>query len=529
MRRWIAVGALALAACQTKESRVEPSSGSATATPTIVADAQVIEAPKLAIACGPAMLAPRIPAPKPGQKQPSIDSIDGLLGVGVQQPIGTPNIANIGQGQGASVGRMTQSQPTMKFAATFTQGPIDKAIVDRMFKRSTAKFRHCYQLELQQDPTKQGTTTVQVLIDNKGKVKQANASGIGGPCIQTVIMAMGNFPPPADDGVTLAKLVLQFDPGDTTSEPFHDHYNKVGALAPKPKAKPVAKPPPIPDTRSWTPYAASLGLASDDVAQAAGAELVKRMPLPKLESCFAGKNASERTMVQVAFDGAVIGARSGGSGDAQVDACISTSLIGLKVTAPPTVTELACDIVRGDPQPWRVAPEGYTVIDVGENQITQSGTAFSKATLVPANADATHAFLIVADPAAPPAMVALAYERTQWSAATLVAVKTDPGPPVFIAMGRDGRTREKDYAPLLAIEHEKDSVKSCVDNQSRATSPKAEIETLLRTLANSCDPKPCPATLSIALSGTMQDLAAAADAARRAGLPRIGLSTTVCP
>ncbi|HUS27053.1 MAG TPA: hypothetical protein VMZ53_01040 [Kofleriaceae bacterium] len=293
--------------------------------------------------------------------------------------------------------------------------------------------------------------------------------------------------------------------------------------------KAIAKPPPIPDTRSWTPYAASVGLASDDVAQAAGDELEKLMPLAKLERCFAGKDASVRTMVQVAFDGAVIGARSGGSGDAQVDACISTSLIGLKVTAPPTVSEVACDIVRGDPQPWRVAPESYTVLDVGPTEIKEAGVALTKQTLVPAKADATHAFLIVVDPAAQPGLVAGAFDRTQWSAATLVALKTESGSPVFIAMGRDGRTREKDYAPLLAIEREKDSVKSCVDGEARGTAPQAEIETLLQTLARSCDPKPCPATLSIALGGTMQDLAAAADAARRAGLPRIGLSTTGCP
>jgi len=108
-------------------------------------------------------------------------------------------------------------------------------------------------------------------------------------------------------------------------------------------------------------------------------------------------------------------------------------------------------------------------------------------------------------------------------------VKSDAGAPVFVAMGRDGRTREQDYAPLIAITHEKDNVKSCISEEARGTAPKAEVQTLLQTLANSCDPKPCPATLSIALGGTMQDLAADADAARRAGLPRMGLSTTGCP
>jgi hypothetical protein len=263
--------------------------------------------------------------------------------------------------------------------------------------------------------------------------------------------------------------------------------------------------------------------------QAAGDELETLMPLAKLETCFAGKNASERTMVTVAFDGGVIGARSGGSGDAQVDACISTSLIGLKVTAPPTVSEIACDIVRGDPQAWRVAPESYTVLEVGDKEIKEGGVVLTKQTLVPAKADATHSFLIVVDPAAPPAMLAAAFERTAWSAATLVALKTEAGAPVFIAMGRDGRTREKDYAQAMAITHDKDNVKSCIDGAERATAPKAEVQTLLQTLANSCDPKPCPATLSIALGGTMQDLAADADAARRAGLPRMGLSTTGCP
>jgi hypothetical protein len=388
---------------------------------------------------------------------------------------------------------------------------------------------HCYELELQTDPTKQSKVTVQVVIDSKGKVKSANASGDLGPCVQKHVMAMGDFPPPSEDALTLAKVQLQFDPGRTGGG-NNRYHNPRGAIAPipKPKPKPVP-PPPISDARSWTPYAASVGLASDDVAQAAGDELVKLMPLAKLDACFAGKDASERTMVQVAFDGNVIAARSGGSGDAQVDACISTSLIGLKVTAPPTVTELACDIVRGPPQAWRVAPESYTVLEVSDKEIKEGGNVLTKATLVPAKTDGTRAFLIVVDPAAPPALLATAFERTQWSAATVVALKTDSGPPIFIAMGRDGRTREKDYAPLFAIEQEKDSVKSCADDEERGTAPKAEVATLLQTLAKSCDPKPCPSTLSITLGGTMQDLAIAADAARRAGLPRIGLSTTGCP
>jgi hypothetical protein len=537
---WLVCGVLALVACKGNERPVASSSGSssAPAAPT-VADAHVPAAPALAISCGPAMLAPRIPASKAKPKQ--ADMLDALGGTGYGLDLeGKPGIVNgtgdlavgignIGQGQGASARQTYSGPPSIKFVTFVTQGPLDKPIIERWFKRARPRFQSCYERELGIDPDLSGKAMVQIMIDAKGQVKTMNASGVLSQCVSGVVKSMPDFPHSSDEAMTFAKVELKFEPGSSISSRW-DRHNPRGAIAPMPKPKPKpAPPPPISDARSWTPYAASVGLASNDVAQAAGDELVKIMPLAKLEACFAGKDASERTMVQVAFDGNVIAARSGGSGDAQVDACISTSIIGLKVTAPPTVTELACDIVRGKPQPWRVATESYSVLEVSDKEIKEAGAALTKKTLVPAKTDGTRAFLIVADPAAPPALVAAAFERTQWSAATLVALKTDPGAPIFIAMGRDGRTREKDYAPLFAIERDKDNVKSCADDAERGTAPKAEIETLLQTLAKSCDPKPCPATLSITLGGTMQDLATAADAARRAGLPRIGLSTTGCP
>lgn len=533
--RWITLLAVVVG-CQEKQPPAAKATGSANVVATAPADAHAIDAPDptLAIACGPAMLAPRIPPPP--KKQASVDPLQGLLG---QPGLGTGDgfgVGGLGDGGGVAIGELegtgvggglsgahrTDDQGgIVRFGTITMQGSLDKAIVLRFLKRAQGRFKACFDSDAQKTNKTEQAVDVQLVIDMKGRVPSVTANGDANACIQGALRQIP-FPANDSDGISIARFHLAYSAVPATSR-------GRAAVATQAAPKPVAKLPPIPDTRSWTPYAASLGLASDDTAQAAGDELVKLMPLAKLEKCFAGKDAAERAMVTVAFDGAVISARTGGSGDAQVDSCIAVSLIGLKVTAPPTVSEVACDIVRGAPQPWRVAPESYTVIEVGDKEIKEGGVVLTKDKLVPANGDATHAFLIVVDPAAPPTQLSRAFERTQWAGATLVALESDSGSPVFIAMGLDGRMREKDYAPMLGIQHVKDDVKSCVDKEARGTAPKAEVETLLQTLANACDPKPCPATLSIALGGTMQDLAADADAARRAKLTRIGLSTTGCP
>ena len=284
------------------------------------------------------------------------------------------------------------------------------------------------------------------------------------------------------------------------------------------RRKPAA-PSHISDTKVWTPYAAGEGLAPNDIATAAATELETaiRAKLGKLDECIGDRTGSLRAVLFVAFDGGVITARVGGLGDHQVDACVASALIGLKVGAPPIVSEVACDLTRGDPAPWRVTVDGgYDVrVDANALGIKQNGEVDA----------AEHSVLVVADPGAPPAMIARAVAHVPVRNAVVVAVKVDAGAPVFMGVGFDARTSSRGDGEPIAIDV-RGTPRACADGEAFATGTPQQ---LAAALAARCKTDPC-GTLAIPLGGdlTTKDLLPYVLAARDAGLSRIVVGGRGC-
>jgi hypothetical protein len=201
----------------------------------------------------------------------------------------------------------------------------------------------------------------------------------------------------------------------------------------------------------------------------------------------------------------VIGARTGGVGEHDVDACIAGALIGLKVAAPPIISEVACDFDRGAPAPWRLTLDGsYEVLEL--TQGTPPVDDIESAS--------EHAFAIVAAPDVAGKALARAVSAVRYSQATLLAVRRDGGAPVFVGMTRDARTASSGDGEPIAIDL-RGTAHACADGAALAGTP-------LDALRTTCASDPC-GTLSIAFdaSTTAGEVADQALAARAAGFTRI--------
>jgi hypothetical protein len=62
-------------------------------------------------------------------------------------------------------------------------------------------------------------------------------------------------------------------------------------------------------------------------------------------------------MLEINVSGELGDVRTGGLGDARGEGCVTRALGGLRVVTPVEEhVEIACDLARGDAQPWRVSP-----------------------------------------------------------------------------------------------------------------------------------------------------------------------------
>src|SRR5664279_5486477 len=271
----------------------------------------------------------------------------------------------------------------------------------------------------------------------------------------------------------------------------------------------------VADTRAWTPFAAGDALAPKDIAAFAAKELEPLIAArsAKLVACFADRTGSVRAMLRVAFDGGVIGARTGGLGDHDVEVCLAGALVGMKVSAPPIVPEIACDLDRGAPQPWRVTKNGgYKVLDVTATDVLDGGKPMA---LDSDEHDAQTTFLVIA----PSTLPAIRIDKTTLlvlaGSATLVGVQIDAGAPLFAGMGLDGRLAHGGEdaftadAVMLAVDPSGSPVRACVDGKfvADATVEPKSVDTLFAKLAAYCKTATCSSTIAVGPFGTAQDLA----------------------
>lgn len=348
-----------------------------------------------------------------------------------------------------------------------------------------------------------------------GKVIQADPTAhvLSEPveaCVNGVVRG-APFPAPPDGRVVAVTLPIAFDAtGATPAAP------EVEAVTP------------------WTPFAIDATEAAGVSEQTArAAEGALRGKLDAIEACFAGSavTGSLRAMLAVDALGALSSVRAGGLGDKAIEACVENALTGARVIMPSTSSgELACDLSRGDAQPWRVTLDrgGYGVVEISRTRVRHGEQTLAAGEEPDALGDHT-VFALVADADAPGALLARAMRWTNDADATLVAVRAGAGAaPQLLGAGHtaaaDDQTGEGDGARAM-LEVGAGAVTACAGRWKHAAqlADPAAIDGAAQQLATRCRSQSCLPTLVIAADrdAIARGLAAAVGAARRAGFDRV--------
>lgn len=74
--------------------------------------------------------------------------------------------------------RPSRVVPRVRLGKASITGQLDRQIVRRFVRNAVAGFRACYQRQLQKNPKLEGTLTLSFVIDVRGQVKAARASGL---------------------------------------------------------------------------------------------------------------------------------------------------------------------------------------------------------------------------------------------------------------------------------------------------------------------------------------------------------------
>lgn len=474
----VAVAALSLAACKGDASKAAPK----TKTPLATADAGVIQSQLKLLGCSAAQAAPTPSSPY------------GTIGGGRREHGGD----GFGMGSmGRSGGRPQTPQVTV--GGLTVKGPYPKATLVSMMAKHHNRLQFCYEQRLVKNPSITGSSTLAITVLPNGHVFDANVEqSIDDElslCLKHVIseLSFGASPAKGDERTLVSqKLTFAWSPG-TSSQP-----------RPEPKA--------------WTPFAAG-PRAPASVADPAAALFPPSLTLAKLESCLGERTGSFRTVVKIATDGGVIGARTGGLGDKDAETCVSTALIGLKTQPVALVTEVACDFQRGDATPWRLSLDaGYTVIEAGKPY-------------VPDDKDAEKTFVVIAEPKTTSADLATALLASMRGAASLVALRADAGPPIFVAAGPQPLSTSDPSSPLTLDTRDPLTICGGLLDASKSAAFN-DADKLLGAASRRCTHRPCPSMLVISTTGTHTalELAALAGAARGVDFERIVISPgSSCP
>jgi len=247
---------------------------------------------------------------------------------------------------------------------------------------------------------------------------------------------------------------------------------------------------------------------------------------------------SLRAMLAVDAEGALTSVRVGGLGDKTIEACVENAVTGLRVVLPSEVSgELACDLSRGDAQPWRATVDrgGYGVVRISRTGVRYGDRLLAEREeigeeIAPLTDHAM--FLLVADADAPGARLSLAMRWTGDADATLVAVREagrSDGPPRLVGVGYTaaaGQGGDSDAA-RATLEVGAAAVTACAGGwrQVAGLADPVAIDGAAQQLAARCRTASCSSSLVIAIDrdAVAKDLVEVAGAARRAGFERVML------
>jgi hypothetical protein len=539
--KWLVWCALAIG-CQSggHDSRPSPAvtSGSSAPIPAPPAPLDAPPAPQIALVrCTAARLPPHVDAPRSEPAKPSEADLEKAIGeIGGAGAIGTANgygqgggraQQNVGLGDGMggrSIGSHGMVSPGVTLGPLSVVGSLDKEIIHRYLRRSEQKLRYCYERRLVQNPGIAGTLIVKFVIDPEGKVPSAVVSGVDpevADCVRGVLRQI-EFPKPTGGGLVEVSTRLTAAPDSGPA----DHRGEIARYDPPKPTPPVH----VADTREWTPYAASEGLAPDDIASAAAAQLAAAIPehRAKLTACVGARTGSLRVVARVGGDGAIVAVRAGGLGDHQVDACIASELIGMKLAPAPIISEVACDFTMGESQPWRVTDDGYYTIAVTKDGVLHDGKPVTSAPTPKKDEDLT--LLVIVDRDAPGKLVDAAVRLTVHGSASLFAVKGEDGALRLAGTGPSGRAGARTSAPAYRIDATADPLRACDATASIATASVHDakaVDAMVSAIAKACGSGCADAPLAIR-SASGADLLAIAGAAQRAGVERITVGGAPC-
>ncbi len=460
---------------------------------------------------------------KPAPPLPNLDTENavygGLMGGGGVGTgiigIGTFGAARPGQGAGAP----GKPKTAVVLGAPSITGALAASVITRVLQPRVDAMAACASKEpqlLASGPaSSKAVVTWRFTVGATGKVIQADVTSpiLAAPisaCVTGVVRAAA-FPVPPDGRVVSVTLPIAFDATGTPPEP--------------PEADPV---------EPWTPFAMDPAEAASMNERAArAAEGAMRGKLPAIDECFASSRVtgSLRAMLAVDSDGTLTSARVGGLGDKAIEACVENAMTGLRVMLPmETSGELACDLSRGDALPWRATldREGYGVVEISRTRV-RFGDQMLSAGEVPDTLSDHPMFVLVADPDAPGALLALAMRWTGDADKTMVAVRGagPPGaPPQLVGVGHTSTAGSGEGEdPRAMLEIGAAGVTACASTWTHTAklADPAAVDGAAQQLAAKCRSLSCSTSLVIAVDAdaVAKDLVAVAGAARRAGFERV--------
>lgn len=427
----------------------------------------------------------------------------------------------IGIGVGPGAGAPAKPATTVLLGTPSITGSLSPAAITRVLQHRLGELSACAAKEKQLlasgPASSRAVVSWRFTIGTAGKVIQADVtSHVLSPALATCVTGVvrgATFPAPPDGRLVAVTLPIVFD-----------------ATGVEPEGAPEVEPVP-----PWTPFAIDSSETADSADKAArAAEGAMRGKLGAIEACFASSTAtgSLRAMLALDTEGALSSVRAGGLGDKAIEACVENAVTGLRVVLPTSdAAEIACDLSRGDAQPWRVTADrsGYGVVEVTRTRVRHADQMLSAGEEPDTLAE--HAmYVIVADADAPGAMLGLAMRWTRDADATLVAVR--PASPKgaaarFLAMGQtaasESASGELDDLVRATLQVGSASVTACVNRWTHVAklADPAAVGGAVQKLAAQCR-RQCPSSLVIAVD---RDAAAGAlievaGAARRAGFER---------
>ncbi len=402
-------------------------------------------------------------------------------------------------------------RPTVSLGTPHSSGPLDAGAVATGVRGELDQLTQCY-VAARGVPSK-AVVSYRLVIRGNGRMAAAAASGaLGGPLDTCVRRVLGRLRFPAKGTTTTATIALVFD--------------ATGAFATA--TSPVQKlfSPPEP----WTPFAIGPlpgGMAATSAARIT--EAVLRSRLVEIERCFAKSSVtgSMRMILELDLAGDLKSVRVGGLGDHDGERCAAKAVADLHVATPlQEHVEVACDLARGNAEPWRIAiAAGYEVIEAEPLQL-RHGTQ----TVVPGSSDPPalpeNTYVVVGQPDTPGGLLQLAMMWARDADSILLAVADGQRSPVFLGMASSSSSRaEDDDAIRAALRIGRTKATGCVGRSSATAevSDPHDLGILMRKLAERCHRIRCAPTLVVAIDSdaVTRDLLEVAGAARRAGFDRV--------